>query len=260
MSFLHQAKTYLRHWLLEVDEHSIHSPFFFDFYTKVLHDTSSNADFSKLEKLHTDLLSNSSSIADESNGREKGKNSNKLSLGEIAQTLTPQHYYELYYRIIRHLKAKKVIEVGTSVGLNTLYLAEQLDCQVYTFEQSHALANVAITNFEYLDKKNIHLIEGNNEIELSDFLQDTGKVNFVVMNATRYESIVKQFNLLMKRTNEKSIIAINNIHQTEEIDKAWLWLKANELVYGSIDLYECGILFFEPSLNKQHFIFSLSKK
>jgi hypothetical protein len=29
------------------------------------------------------------------------------------------------------------------------------------------------------------------------------------------------------------------------------------LVYGSIDLYRCGILFFDPALNKQHFILSL---
>jgi predicted O-methyltransferase YrrM len=257
VSLFHRSKAHLRHWLLEVDEHSIHSPFFFDFYTKVLKTAPNNDSFAKLEKLRTDLLSNSSKLTIE----PAGSKTNARSLSEIThQSVLPQHFSALFYRIIKHLKAKKIVELGTSVGLTTLYLAEPPQATVYTFEANHTLANVALTNFEYLDKKNVTLIEGEIETSLSDFLQETGKANFVLVDANHtYEGTLKYFNLLMKRIDEKSVIVVNDIHRSPEMELAWQWLTANELVYGSIDLLQCGILFFEPSLNKQHFVFSLGK-
>ena len=36
MPSLYQVKTFLHHWLHEVDEHSIHSPFFYDLYSRVV--------------------------------------------------------------------------------------------------------------------------------------------------------------------------------------------------------------------------------
>ena len=41
-----------------------------------------------------------------------------------------------------------------------------------------------------------------------------------------------------------------------EMEKAWNELSRHPLVYGSVDLFRCGILFFEPALNKQHFVWA----
>ena len=263
MSLYFQAKSYLRHWLLKVDEHSIHSPFFFDFYKNVLAKNEPPTSFQKLEKLRTDLLSNQTKIVVEDMGAgsiELKKNTRSLS--DIANTsLAQKNYCELYYRIAKHLKAKKIVELGTSLGVTTLYLAELASARVITFEGSHSIANIALTNFEYFEKNNIKLIEGNLNTTLHNFLQETEKINLVLMDANhRYEPTLKYFTLLMKRVNESSIIIMDDIHRSEEMEKAWEWVKANELVYGTIDLYQCGIVFFEPSLNKQHYVFSLSKK
>ncbi len=38
------------------------------------------------------------------------------------------------------------------------------------------------------------------------------------------------------------------------INKAWKEICKHDLVYTSLDLYRCGILFFDPSLNKQHVV------
>ncbi len=256
MSTFFRATKIVEHWLLEVDEHSIHSPFFFDFYNKVLKAKTAQ-DFSKLEKLQTDLLSNREKVLlDQPNSKPK-----KKSLSEITKDFAlPRQYSALYLRIIKYLKAKRIVEIGTSLGITTLYLAEQEAAQVYTFEANHALANIALTNFEYFEKKNVHLIEGKMDVTLSNFFQDTTKVNFAVIDCSvGHDLTLKFFNLLMRRLNEKSIVVINNIYRSKETEKAWTWLKVHELVYGSINLRECGILFFEPSLNKQHFIFSLNK-
>ena len=115
----------------------------------------------------------------------------------------------LYTHIIDYCAAKYIVELGTSIGLNTLYLASTKNGQVFTFEGSKALANVALTHFAYFDSKNIHLIEGNIDKTLPEFLQKTDKLNFVLMDANhRYEPTIRYFELLTRRLNEQSIVVV----------------------------------------------------
>jgi len=256
----HQVKAYARHWLTVVDQHSIHSPFFFDFYKKVIRHEEDDSAFTEIEKLRTNLISNQTEITVEDLGAGSKKLSGtKRKLADIAATsLTPPSYARLYHNIIRYQEAKNVIELGTSLGVTTLYLAKDEECQVTTFEGSHALADVAQTNFEYFDKKNIDLIEGNIHTTLSEFVQNPAKINFVLMDAHhQYEPTLHFFDLIMRRLNEKSIVVLDDIHWSEEMERAWIELKNSQLVYGSIDLFRCGILFFDPALNGQHYVWSL---
>ena len=106
-----------------------------------------------------------------------------------------------------------MVELGTSLGITSLYLAKNEGCLVTTFEGSHALANVALSNFEYFDKENIELIEGDLNSTLPEFLQNPTKINFVLMDAHhRYEPTLHYFNLLMRRLNEKSIVILDAKH------------------------------------------------
>jgi len=253
-----QLKSFLRHWLHVVDEHSIHSPYFFDFYRQVIRGAPSpNPD---IEKLRMQLLANPLELTVEDMGAGSARlNGAKRKLSDIAKTsLSEPAYSNLYYRIIQFINATRIIELGTSLGVNTLYLAQGKKSKVFTFEGSSALANVALTNFEYFNKNNIQLIEGNIDHTLSDFLQDPAKINFALIDANhRYAATMKYFDMLVMRLDEESILVVDDIHWSEEMERAWNELKANQLVYGSIDLFRCGILFFEPGLNRQHYVLSI---
>ncbi|MEK6781540.1 MAG: class I SAM-dependent methyltransferase [Bacteroidota bacterium] len=260
MANFYQLKAFAKHWLTVVDQHSIHSPFFYDFYTKVIQNKEGPDRFSEIEKLRSNLLINTSEIAvaDLGAGSQKLSGS-KRKLMDIANTnLTPFKYARLYHNIIRYLKATNIVELGTSLGITSLYLAMNEDSQVTTFEGSHSLADVALTNFEYFDKNNIELIEGNINSTLPEFVQNPAKINFVLMDANhQYAPTLLYFNLMMRRLNEKSIVVLDDIHWSEEMERAWNELRASQLVYGSIDLFRCGILFFDPDLNRQHYVWSL---
>lgn len=183
----------------------------------------------------------------------------KRSMAEIAKnSLSPAGISKVYEHIVRYNDSKHIVELGTSMGLNTLYLAEKNDAKVYTFEGSKTLANIALTHFEFFEKQNIQLIEGNIDNTLTEFLQNPEKINFALLDANhRYEPTMRYFNLLVRRFNDKSILVVDDIHWSEEMEKAWKELYQHRLVYGSIDLFRCGILFFDPALNKQHFVLSL---
>lgn len=257
---LQPIRSYLSHWLNQVDEHSIHSPFFFDFYKNVIKKSRKAPTHSQIEALRSSLLSNNTEVATEDFGAGSRINPNgKKSIADIAKnSVSPEAISQLYQHIIRYNDSKYIVELGTSMGLNTLYLAEKEDAQVYTFEGSKALANIALTHFELFEKQNIQIIEGNIDSTLAEFLQNPKKINFALLDANhRYEPTMRYFNLLVRRFNDKSILVVDDIHWSEEMEKAWKELYQHKLVYGSIDLFRCGILFFDPALNKQHFVLSL---
>ena len=188
--------------------------------------------------------------------------SGKEKLSDIAaKSLAPPLLAQLYTRIIKQLKAETIIELGTSLGITTLYLALRNEAQVVTLEGNKAVADIAITNFEFFDKKNISVIHGNIDKTLKEALFNMRKVDFVLMDANhRYEPTMRYFDIVSKRVKEKSIVIIDDIHRSAEMSKAWKEISNHELVYGSIDLFRCGILFFEPSLTRQHFVWELPFK
>ncbi len=261
MHSIYHLTAYLSHWLNVVDEHSIHSPFFFDFYNKVVHGKTESSEFEKIEKLRSGLLNNTSAVevVDLGAGSQALRGDQK-TLGDIARiSVSPRKLTEFYARLIQYTDARRIVELGSGLGITALYLAQKKDAQVFTFEGSHALANVSLTNFEYFDQTNIQLIEGNIDATLADFLQNPAKINFVLMDANhRYSPTIKYFTLLMRRLDEKSVVVIDDIHWSEEMERAWTELRRHPLVYGSVDLFRCGILFFDPALNRQHFTWSLS--
>lgn len=261
MPSLFQVKTFIRHWLYETDDHSIHSPFFFDLYSRIVK-KSNKSDLPVLENLRYDMESNKTvlDVTDFGAGSQnKLLATSKRAIGDIARTsLTPYQVAMFYSDLIYYIKAKRVVELGTSLGITTLYLAQRKDSSIYTFEGSHDIANVALTNFEWAGKKNIELIEGNIDSTLPRFLESTAKIDFALMDANhRYSPTLRYYQLLTKRLYEKSILIIDDIHRSPEMEKAWKEIKSDTLVYGSIDLYRCGVLFFDPALRKQHFIWSL---
>jgi len=262
MSRYFQVKAFINHWLDSVEKHSLHSPFFFDLYEKLV-DVPSEREFKHIESIRENLLRNESLIDVKdlgSGSTSPALQNNKRKIADIAATsLTPAHLAQLYFSLCEYMEVRNVVELGTSMGLTTLYFSELEDCKVSTFEGSHSLVNIALTNFEYLDKRNINLIEGDIANTLPRFLQDNlTKIGLALIDANhRYAPTVQYFEWLMKRFNEKSIMVIDDIHHSPEMEKAWNELKKHYLVYGSVDLFRCGILFFEPGLNRQHFVWAL---
>lgn len=253
-----RIKSYITYWLDAVDEHSLHSPFYFDFYTRIIKARADARSFSHIENLRKQLLHDNRTISVRDMGsNQKVKTFRKISF--IARTsLSTPEFSKLFNRMANHFRANTIVELGTSFGINTLYLAEKKDASVITFEGSPAIASIAELTFEFASKKNVKLISGNIDITLPASLHHIKKIDLAFMDANhRYEPTIRYFNCLLKKFADKSILIIDDIHYSPEMEKAWRMIKSHRLVYGSVDLFRCGIVFFDPSLNKQHVILQL---
>lgn len=238
-----------------MDEHSLHSPFFFDLYTKQFKPAPGGDTYRHIESLRGKLLRDHREIPVRDLGTGGGSESRR-KISQIAKnSLTPPRFSCYYDRLVKRFEAKSIVELGTSFGINTLYLAEHRESHVTTFEGAPAVADIAALTFEFAGKKNIDLVTGNIDRTLPTFLQSIRKVDFAFIDANhRYEPTVRYFEWLSKKTHEHSAIVIDDIHYSAEMARAWDDLRAHRLVYASVDLFRCGIAFFDPSLNKQHVI------
>jgi predicted O-methyltransferase YrrM len=251
---LFQARAYISYWLEAVDEHSLHSPFFFDLYTRVVRPKTRFKGTDSIEKLRTQLLNDKRTITVKDLGSRELTEPRRIA--DIAHAaMSPLKLSGLYQRIIAGNKAKTIVELGTSFGINTLYLSQDPNAKVITFEGSKEIAEIAQLTFQFADAKNIKLMLGNLDATLSEAMQQIRKIDFALIDANhRYGPTVRYFNRLLSKVTETSVVVIDDIHYSAEMEKAWNEIKNHKLVYASADLFRCGLLFFDPSLNKQHVI------
>jgi len=251
-----QFKSFLTYWLDAVTEHSLHSPFYYDFYTRILKEKYPIDKFRNIESIRAKFLTEETPI----NFTDFGAGSiNQVGLqrtiSQIARySLSQKKFSERYAQIIRHFNFKHVIELGTSLGINTLYFASVGDTQVSTFEGDPHLVNRAEVLFESQGMK-INVIAGNIDKTLPQYLQHSPKVDLAFIDANhRYEPTTRYVKELISRIHDQSILILDDIHYSPEMEKAWNEIREHRLVYGSMDLFRCGLLFFNPSLNKQHVV------
>lgn len=163
---------------------------------------------------------------------------------------------QLLFRLIDYTKPKTIIDLGTSLGLTTLYQASvDKTTQVVTFEGCPETAKIAIANFQKLNRKNITLIQGNIDSTLPEALTKVEKIDFAFFDANhRYEPTIRYFKECLKKSHEESLFVFDDIHWSKEMEKAWEEIKNHNEVTITIDLFFIGLVFFRKKQPKQNFI------
>lgn len=254
---MHIVRQYLWHWLTAVNDHSLQAPFIYDFYNRILKSKKSNEDAIAIENIRQELLKSKVEIEVESYGATS-KVSNKASrpVSAIARHgITSAETSQLLNRIIKEYELKSIVELGTSFGLNTMYMALDKTRTVTSFEGCHNTLELAKENFKKLDYQNITTIEGNIDETLPAFLsQLDGPIDFAYLDANhRLEPTLNYFELLYAKAHQDSIFVIDDIHWSAEMSEAWKTIIADQRVTLSVDLFDIGIIFFRQELSKEHY-------
>ncbi|MCF6360567.1 MAG: class I SAM-dependent methyltransferase [Cyclobacteriaceae bacterium] len=254
---VHQLISYVNHWLNEVNSHSLQAPFIYNFFTKYIQRDFNKGLFESIEQTRRKLLDEDYLVATVNYGAISivHPDSQQTKVSTIAKNgLTPAKVSRLLARLIEFNDAKNIIELGTSFGLNTLYLAQKENSSVVTFEGSEDIANVALTNFEHHQKNNIELVLGNIDKTLPTFLDARIRIDFAYIDANhKYKPTIEYFESIIKRMHKGSILVLDDIYWSKEMTQAWNEIKAHPEVTHSIDLFSVGIVFFQPDLVKTNY-------
>jgi predicted O-methyltransferase YrrM len=261
------AIKYLQYYLTASNGkgHGIHSPFVFEFITKVLNDKTIYPAYKQVEALRQQLLKNETllTIDDPGAGSSISKTDQRTVASIAENAAKPKKIGQLLYRIVKYYQPKTVLELGTSLGITTSYLATaNPKASVITMEGAKTVAAVAKENFKILKLQNIELIEGNFVDTLLSVIGQSGTtvegstVNLAFIDGNhRREPTERYFNQLLPKINNNSILIFDDIHWSREMEQAWETIKSHEAVRCTIDLFFIGIVFFRQEFKeKQHFI------
>lgn len=253
MNTLYQLLAYIKYWLFSVNQHSLHSPFLYTFYEEIVKGSKSieQIEIESLRKIH---LKNSQIIEINDMGAgSRVQKSNRRSISQIAKhASTPPKFSKFLYHLIKEKEAKTIIELGTSLGFNTLYMAmANTSAKIFTFEGADEIAALAQTNFDIFTLKNIEIIKGNIDVTLPGFLSKKPTIDLAYIDANhKYEPTISYFNQVLSCSGEDSIIIIDDIHWSKEMNLAWHEIKKHPRVSVSMDLFEAGIIFLNQELQK----------
>jgi len=238
--------------------HGMHSPFVFDLIDEVLNDKRSFYAYANIERLRQTLLVDKRilQIEDLGAGSRIIKNNDRTVASVARSSLKPKKYSQLLFRIVDHYQPKTILELGTSLGITTAYLASsKQDAKVITMEGASAIATVAQENFSILDLKNIELIHGNFDDTLSTTLSSIQTIDLAFIDGNhRYQPTANYFEQILAKSHNYSIIILDDIHWSKEMEQAWHYVQQHEAVTMTIDLFFIGIVLLREEFKiKQHF-------
>lgn len=239
--------------------HGIHSPFVFDLITKVMNDKTFYPEYAKVESLRDQLLKDETvlSVEDFGAGSSVSK-TNQRTIASIAKNAAKSKKLgQLLFRMVKYYQPSTILELGTSLGITTSYLAlAKTDAKMITMEGSKEIAGVAKNNFAKHNISNTTIIEGNFDSTLSSVVHGLSTVDFVFIDGNhRQEPTERYFQQLLAKTNNDSILVFDDIHWSKEMEAAWETIKKDDAVRCTIDLFFIGIVLFRSEFKeKQEFV------
>ena len=258
MSSFYQIAKFLEYKLNAVGRYSLQAPFIFDFYERVINGERQPHIFDEIESYRKKLLKDDKLITIEDFGAgSKVSKSGKRSVRNLARTgLSSRRFSEMLFRLSGFIGAMNIVELGTSFGINTLYLAKSNPkATVTTFEGCSESAKIAMGIFKRANQFNIDLIQGNIDLTLDDFLKHADKVDLVYFDANhQFDPTLRYYRQFLPLVHSDTVFVVDDIYWSKPMTKAWKKLVRQPDVTLSIDIFDAGLLFFNKDFYKEHYV------
>ncbi|MFC2096956.1 O-methyltransferase [Bacteroidota bacterium] len=238
--------------------YGIHSPFVYDLIKNVMNSRMPNKQTLEIENIRKKLISSNLVVETEDYGAltEKCHYKKKKISSIVKDTAIKKKYGRLLYKMIARYKPANILELGTSLGFSTMYMAmANSESKVYTIEGCPNTLNFAKNNFKELNLNNIIASNGKFDEILSDLIKEVGKLDLVFFDGNhKKEPSLDYFNKCLSFADDKSIFIFDDINWSAEMREAWEEIKSNEAISLTIDLYFMGLVFFMKDFRRQDFI------
>ena len=267
-AYLYRVRTWLRHYLTawNTGGEGVHSPYLFEWVRMVMSDKHAYRVWNDIERTRTKMLASKEVIEFVDYGSGKGLSGENARserlVREIAKgSLAKAKYAQMLFRLVNWLghqlrtdnEGLTIVELGTSLGVTTAYMAgvDTRD-KVYTYEGCEAVAKIARDNWKALGVSNIECRIGAITGDIFKDNLERVDVAFIDANHTYVDSL-EYFDVLAGKVHEKSVIVVDDIYHSEEMERAWKEICEDERVTTTIDLYQMGLVFFDKHYWKRNY-------
>lgn len=252
------GQRFLRFYWQAQTKYTIHSPFVFSLIEEVIEDHRIYYDFNALNRLRMLLERDHSTlqVSDLGAGSRIDKTASRSISSITKNAVSPTWQCELLFRLVHHLQAKNRLELGTSLGISSLYQYIPLrKAPFYTLEGCPNIAKVATANFKKLKATSIRQLIGDFNQTLPKALQEMKRLDYVFIDGNhQMEPTLSYFETCLKYSHNDTVFVFDDIYWSDEMQDAWETIKAHSKVTLSIDLFFMGIVFLRTEQKEvQHF-------
>lgn len=249
--------TFLQFYFSAATLHGVHSPFIFDFCKNILDDKRHYYAFKNIEQLRRSLLSEKKKIRPQDFGAgSKVAVRPERSIAGVAKTSATHPFFgRLLFKMVHHYKPATILELGSSLGLGSLYLAQPaVHQQFITIEGDPETAKWAQLQLNRLQTKRSTVRQGTFDTVLPEVLTEIPGLDFLFVDGHHQKApTLRYFELCLDKARENSIFIFDDIYWSKDMQAAWQQIKNHPRVTTTIDLYQFGIVFFRKDFKtKQH--------
>ncbi len=220
-----RLSSYIKYYRDARTIYNVHSPLVYSFIMEVL-DTSRNYyHYEDIEHLRKRLLGLNKMIPVQDYGAGSRQNNNsEQSISSIAKrALSSPDEGRKINNLCLHYSAKTVLELGTSFGISTAYMAMGIPSgHVYTIEGNPSTAYIAEQNFDLLGIKNISQKTGQFLDVLPPLLDEIDSIDVAYIDGHHtYQATVDNFSMIQPSLSKKSVVLFDDVRWSEGMIKAW---------------------------------------
>lgn len=258
MSKIRKIKQEFKYRTTSKTRYDAHSPFLYNFIENVVRDNGTYYWYSPVERLRERMLSSKEIITIEDFGAgSKVFKSNERKVSDIARYSVKQKKYgQLLFRMVNYFDCKTTLELGTSLGITTAYLAaaNQTGTTV-SIEGDSSIHRIAKHNLKTLHLKRNKLILGQFDTVLEETITKIPPLDLVFIDGHHAkEPTLRYFDMCLTTAHENTIFVFDDIHWSEEMETAWKSIIQDERTTLCLDFNTLGIVFLKPELSAQDFV------
>ena len=238
--------------------HGIHSPFVFKVISGFFRNKTDLEVVKCIKKLRLEMRNDRRviNVNDLGAGSITG-NSYSRKVSDIARCASiPDKYGLILDRMASDFGYPYAIELGTSLGISTLYMAlSSPSLEVHTIEGCPEVAGIADENFRKTGVSNVKLHIGSFDEILPNLIKEKQSPGIVFIDGNhRKEPLNSYFKLVADNAKNNTVVVIDDIYLSREMNEAWEDIKKHPKVSVTIDLHRMGIVFFRKGINANHFV------
>ncbi len=238
--------------------HGINSPFIFSLVSSVFRNKIDPLVVLKVENIRKKNLSDSRAIniLDLGAGSLRMRDNSRKVSDITKYSSVPCKYGILLANMASAFGKPAIIEFGTSLGFSSMYMASGCpEAIVYTMEGCPETARIAQENFDMSGLSNIRLMKGS----FDDLLPEIKALNLnpgliFIDGNHRKEPLLRYFNEMSNSCGTETVLIIDDIHGSEEMESAWSTIRQDENVSFTIDIHRMGMVFFRTGINHIDYI------
>lgn len=251
---LYTLQSFIRYCLLSRHKygHGIHSPFIFNVVSNIFRNKTDPAIVCRIENIRKRLIADNRviEVCDRGAGSVKMKSRFRKVSDIAGVSAIPRKYGVLLSNLSHAFGGSFILEFGTSLGISTMYLAAgNCDAKVVSMEGCCNTSEIARDCFSREDFTNIQILNGDFDELLPSVRDLNAPPGLVFIDGNhRHDPLLRYFNFTAEISDEKTVIVIDDIHTSREMNDAWKIIREDPRITASIDIFRMGILFFRTGI------------